>query len=338
MGKLISICIPTYNREAFVGDLLDSILTSEGFSEEDTEVVISDNASTDSTQAVVERYLQQYPWIRYHRAPKNVGADNNFLQVLSLATGDYCWVIGDDDWILPGGYLEVLQALKEAIQVRPEGISGMTFDFSWYTRDRKLYMQPETTGRMVFLEGCTRILSYKCMGYRFGFISANLFNRERAVEIVRYNAIFRHAYALLHIQVYLTKQYQDWVWLDVPAVSWRMDNDSFLTHGFHKRFLIDMRAYDEIYADVLGRSSRLYRHLIASQHLPCCIRGYVLRSKNHSLAEQFKIGLSVLREYWHYPAFWFRVFPAWLLPGFAVPVLRRLIRRGRPARKTRREA
>jgi hypothetical protein len=94
-----------------------------------------------------------------------------------------------------------------------------------------------------------------------------------------------------------------------------------------------MRAYDEIYADVLGKSTRLYRHLIATQHLPRCIRGYVLRAKSHPLGERFRIGMSALRAYWHFPSFWLRVFPAWLLPGFAVTLLRPLVRKLRVVRR-----
>lgn len=85
MGKpILSICIPTYNRSRQLTQALESIVHQEGF--EEIEVVISDNCSTDETEAVGLRYRELYPNIRYYRNDENIGVANQPL-VLRRGTG-----------------------------------------------------------------------------------------------------------------------------------------------------------------------------------------------------------------------------------------------------------
>jgi abequosyltransferase len=58
---LLSICIPTYNREKYLRRLLDSIVFQKEFIDtNDVEIVIADNASTDSTEELVNEYTKKY--------------------------------------------------------------------------------------------------------------------------------------------------------------------------------------------------------------------------------------------------------------------------------------
>lgn len=68
---LLSICIPTYNREVYLKRLLDSIVSQKGFSD-DIEIVIDDGPSKDNTQLMVAEYQKKYPNIRYFRNTKAV--------------------------------------------------------------------------------------------------------------------------------------------------------------------------------------------------------------------------------------------------------------------------
>ena len=76
-GKpLLSICIPTYNRAAYLRQCVDAIVGQEGFDDR-LEVVISDNCSTDDTQAVSLEYQEKHPNIHYYRNEENI-RDQNF--------------------------------------------------------------------------------------------------------------------------------------------------------------------------------------------------------------------------------------------------------------------
>jgi abequosyltransferase len=99
MSPKLSLCIPTYNRAGFIGDTLDSIISQAS---DDVEIVISDNASTDNTQELIKYYQRKFPRIRYFRWETNMGPDQNFMKVVELAHGEYCWLMGSDDAIAPG--------------------------------------------------------------------------------------------------------------------------------------------------------------------------------------------------------------------------------------------
>ncbi|MGI0492602.1 glycosyltransferase family 2 protein [Alkalinema pantanalense CENA528] len=90
----VSIGIPVYNGEAFLRDCLDSLL-NQTFS--DFELVISDNASTDSTETICREYAARDKRIRYYRNDHNIGPIVNFDRVFRLARGEYFkWAAHDD--------------------------------------------------------------------------------------------------------------------------------------------------------------------------------------------------------------------------------------------------
>lgn len=85
-----------YNGERFVGEAIESLL-NQSFS--DFTLFISDDASTDNTQAICERYAQKDSRIIYHRQEKNIGMFPNFKFVLDNAHGDYfMWASHDALW------------------------------------------------------------------------------------------------------------------------------------------------------------------------------------------------------------------------------------------------
>lgn len=96
---LISFCIPTYNRSITLIQTLKSISSSAKNSL--VEVVISDNCSTDDTQNVVKKNLKKYKNLRiiYKRQSRNVGLDQNILDSITFASGKYCWLLSDDDFL-----------------------------------------------------------------------------------------------------------------------------------------------------------------------------------------------------------------------------------------------
>ena len=96
----LSICIPTYNRSRHLTNCLASIETSRRNSDFEIQVCVSDNCSTDDTEQVV-RAAQERMSIDYHRNERNLGIPRNFLRVVEMAKGDFVWLLGDDDLLLP---------------------------------------------------------------------------------------------------------------------------------------------------------------------------------------------------------------------------------------------
>ncbi|MDA2928583.1 glycosyltransferase [Acidobacteria bacterium AH-259-O06] len=111
----ISICIPTYNRAAPLRNCLQSIILNRARSRADFEVCVSDNCSTDETGQVVRR-AQADIAIKYHKNPRNLGIPRNFINAVEMADGEFVWLIGDDDLLLPCA----LERLSELINQYPD--------------------------------------------------------------------------------------------------------------------------------------------------------------------------------------------------------------------------
>lgn len=88
--KLLSICIPTYNRSEILDRTLNELFANPNFDNEIIEVIVSDNCSTDNTQEIV----QKYPFVKYYRNKKN-SSFFNLTTVLSYATGKYIRLFND---------------------------------------------------------------------------------------------------------------------------------------------------------------------------------------------------------------------------------------------------
>ncbi|MFA5284776.1 MAG: glycosyltransferase family 2 protein [Smithellaceae bacterium] len=125
----ISILIPTYNRAAFLRNALDSIVAQNA---RDIECVISDNASSDDTAEIVKSFQKNHAYIKYFRNEANLGFDSNILASLSRATGEYVWLFGDDDYMLPGA----IGVVRETI-ARNYNLALVYVNYSISSRDFK---------------------------------------------------------------------------------------------------------------------------------------------------------------------------------------------------------
>lgn len=94
----ISVGLPVYNGENYLEEALESLLTQE-FS--DFELIISDNASSDRTPAILTNWATRDPRIRLHTNETNLGGASNFNLVLDLARGRFFRWASHDDLVTP---------------------------------------------------------------------------------------------------------------------------------------------------------------------------------------------------------------------------------------------
>ena len=93
---LVSIGLPVYNGEKFLGRAIDSLLAQDYAN---IELIISNNCSTDGTGAICERFASTDSHIRYSTRERNMGASANWEWVLGQAQGAYfMWAAHDDFW------------------------------------------------------------------------------------------------------------------------------------------------------------------------------------------------------------------------------------------------
>lgn len=124
----LSICIPTYNRAEMLRSALTSIRDAAAHNPITFEVVVNDNASTDTTEAVAKAFADDGLNVRYFRNGENVGANPNLVVAASHAKGDYIWLFGDDDLFLP----EALSIVAAALATDPD---ALVLDFEMRDRD-----------------------------------------------------------------------------------------------------------------------------------------------------------------------------------------------------------
>ncbi len=112
----LTIYIPTYRRES-----LDACLNSITSQYNDhVEIIVSDNDQDGFAKNIVykyEKYISEYS-IR----KQNIGCDGNCLYGITAGDGEYVWVIGDDDVILPGALdiiLSMLDGTDRIMQFAP---------------------------------------------------------------------------------------------------------------------------------------------------------------------------------------------------------------------------
>lgn len=132
MKPLLSICIPTLNRCALLEVLLENLVREATPHLDRIEIVVADNASTDATSDIV----QQSPLpIVYARQENTVGFARNVLfSSAALASGEFVWVIGDDDLVLPGGISRILKSISDAPDVDYHYLNFGWLDFKLRAR------------------------------------------------------------------------------------------------------------------------------------------------------------------------------------------------------------
>lgn len=109
----LSVAIPTYNRGSFLQENLRSLASQIAVLDEPVEVVVSDNASTDDTQAIVAAHIADVGPITYFRNATNLGMDENADLAIRRSRGEYVLLFGDDDMLEPDALATILQCLND---------------------------------------------------------------------------------------------------------------------------------------------------------------------------------------------------------------------------------
>jgi glycosyltransferase involved in cell wall biosynthesis len=109
----VSIGLPVYNGEDFLREAIESIL-AQTFT--DFELIISDNASTDSSPEICQEYAAKDHRIRYHRNESNIGGATNINQTIHLSQGEFFKFAAHDDLCAP----EFIEKCVEVLDREPD--------------------------------------------------------------------------------------------------------------------------------------------------------------------------------------------------------------------------
>ena len=108
----LSICIPNYNRVRCLKNCLNSIYIAYKTFNFNFEICISDNNSEENVDEVINHYKEILP-IKFNKFDKNYGLGVNILKSVNLAEGEFSWIIGNDDLLLPETFQKLDKIFKQ---------------------------------------------------------------------------------------------------------------------------------------------------------------------------------------------------------------------------------
>lgn len=322
MPANFSICIPTYNRAAFLGTMLEHLLPQVA---DDMEVVVVDGGSTDHTPSVVASIQKRCPAIHYFRREQNVGVDADILKAVELAEGEYCWLLSDDDRVQPSAVAEVRAHLARYPGVAGASLNYVACDTSMKYRVREV---PATSGGRMredhLFQGADE--AFAVLGIHFGYLSAQVVNRKLWTQVTLSEDLspFFNSWLMVYIIGKMLRKNPRWLYVHRRCVSYRIGNDSFTARlGVYKRQLITHVAYAHTIGGLFGFDTKTYRAVFNTLIKDRMARSLaVLKSGGTSYRLQLQLLALYTRRYWNYPQYWLRVLPIFFVPNSILELTR----------------
>jgi glycosyltransferase involved in cell wall biosynthesis len=201
----ISIGLPVYNGEFFIEQSLNHILSQ---TKSNFELIISDNASTDNTSKICQKFAKSDNRIHYFRQEKTIGPMKNFNFVLKKAKSKYFAWTAVDDYILPTFLEKNVKELES-----DENLIGSTSRFQLYHVDEEKLIDhiPDIKDRTSRKNLVASLLPKEVVEFKGKF--------DQKVQLLFKKTAFQVTYA-----VYRTKKLKEciiedpFVGFDVPIV------------------------------------------------------------------------------------------------------------------------
>lgn len=324
----LSVCIPTHHgRRAELQQAIESILPQiAGLLQGQVEICVSDNASEDGTQALMERFLQEHPGLfAYCRHPENLGLARNVLAAVNLAHGDYCWLLSSDDALTDQALPTVLLALAENPSLAGISVNLGSYDPS-LTRllqtglPRALAPQ-HPTQRQIFTS--PQQILREC-GSAQGCFSMQIFDRrlwlQSLSEMGEASYLRFRYFPYVYVFGKMVKKRPQWMWLPEALVKIRTENDFLYADmgrsllKYHQNISAELAV---IWGELLGGSNATYQALMRDNY-QCFWHGrvllhYKLRHSCTAADEARALG-TFTRLLFFLPHFWIATLPVLLVP------------------------
>lgn len=113
---LVTIMIPTYNQEEYIGDAIQSAI-DQAYGNK--EIIVLDDASTDKTASIANVFADRYDFVRLVSYKENVGRVNNYhLGLYEHARGEFVINLDGDDFFVDDDYvLDAIQLISQDDQI-----------------------------------------------------------------------------------------------------------------------------------------------------------------------------------------------------------------------------
>lgn len=235
-------------------------------------MVISDNASMDNTEKIVNEYISVSPIrVKYFRQKQNMGFDMNVLKVVELAEGQYCSILGDDDKIIDGSIKKLLKEISSGSDIYL--FNATQCNIKMKPLRNTLWVDSDFNREVYDLSNRNELMTYlnksQSIGALFSYISSFIFKRSRWVgtkinECAK-KSNFIHAYICLSFINNGCKL----TYIKEPLVFARLGNDRIKKKDQINRFLIDIDTYllfSEVFFSSDHELRKLFLKVISREH------------------------------------------------------------------------
>ncbi len=178
MKYKVSVCIPTYNRAKLLSSAIESVLNQ---TEQDFELIVCDDGSTDETAKLMEIYKSNK--IKYIKHQKNIGKSNNMRSGFELATGKYFIKFDDDDRLTPTFLEKTTTILDQNPTVDFVGTDHWIINIKGVRNPEATQLNSQKWGRKNLSEGVVDNLLEKVFVQQIFQIGATLFRRKTLEKI-----------------------------------------------------------------------------------------------------------------------------------------------------------
>ena len=201
MGKILSVCIPTYNMETLLSRCLDSFILEQEYMDK-LEIIVVNDGSKDKSSIIAHKYAEKYPnsYIVIDKANGNYGSCIN--AALRIATGKFFKICDADDRYETTNlkeYIEFLERMKTDIVFSP---------FSTLTTDgalKETLICPESLKNKIFnIDNVNwvdkKIIRFRlmhCMATRTEILKTNKYEQTEGISYTDTQFSF---YSLLYSQ------------------------------------------------------------------------------------------------------------------------------------------
>lgn len=258
--KLLSICIPTYNRKNLVENQVRFFI-NETRTNDDIEIIVSDNASTDGTYEYLNSLFDD-PKLTLSKNDENLGLVGNIRFLSELAQGKYLWFVGDDDVIQSGTLDKIYRIVSSSdaghifINHRVCNANGVMFE--------KIYSS-DCNKRILDIEDM--VSSFETGFGPLMFLTANIYLRELVLEANQLADLVNEGYSLalpLGYSYYCSKKGRSLI-VTEPLVDNIWGNNSWESE--HKLVIFrDMIAILDKFSMAIDEDDEMSRFLL--EHLP----------------------------------------------------------------------
>jgi glycosyltransferase involved in cell wall biosynthesis len=174
----ISICIPTFNRVHLLPNAIESVLNQ---SEQDFELIICDDGSSDGTPNLMSQFPDTR--IKYIRHLQNIGKSNNMRSGFEAASGEYFIKFDDDDQLTPEFLSRTVAVLDQDSTIDFVGTDHWIIDINNIRDEAKTVENTRRWGRQNLPAGVVdNLLEVVFVNQSFQ-IGATLFRRQTLQEL-----------------------------------------------------------------------------------------------------------------------------------------------------------